>query len=222
MDAGIKTRAESVDNYGGVPTLLIRELSRQLTSWRSLLPPALQWMDDDRFTFLNATSIGRPNSVPLFMSEGNADPIGYENIIDILTAHLRTRYYYARYILYRPLIYKALHFPELMSASEAGYCGLAMSSMCLWPSLMAPPRAKKRLVPHLFAWTQNFLGMLLIFKTVEGSDYLRQICEQNTLQERIKETAALMLDWIEDVKQVDGTAEWSWTIMERLFPGDRR
>lgn len=31
---------------------------------------------------------------------------------DVQTALLRTRYYYAQYMIYRPLIYKVLHFPK--------------------------------------------------------------------------------------------------------------
>jgi hypothetical protein len=114
-------------------------------------------------------------------------------------------------------VYKALHFQGLMSETDAKYCALAIDSMCLLPSLMAPPKAKKRLVPHLYAWTHNSLGMLLIFKAIQRSDFLKRICEEQVSSERVQETIALMLDWMRDVKQVDGTAEWGWSIMEQIF-----
>jgi hypothetical protein len=37
----------------------------------------------------------------------------------------------------------------------------------------------------------------------------------------IEKTIALMLHWIEDIKQIDGIAEWSWQILEPLFRQSR-
>ena len=140
----------------------------------------------------------------------------------MLTAQLRTRYYYARYLLYRPYVYKALHHPKQMSAEDDDYCVVALFSMYLWPSLMAPPKSKKRLVPHLFAWTQNYLGMLLIFKVMQTSNYTLQMCRERVGAGRIQETVSLMLEWMRDAQQVDGTAEWGWKIVEPLFAQDDR
>ena len=85
---------------------------------------------------------------------------------------------------------------------------------------MAPPKLKKRLVPHLYTWTQNYLGMLLIFKAMYVSNYTLRICRERVGDERIRETVSLMLDWIRDTQQVDGTAEWGWKIVEPLFAHD--
>jgi len=44
---------------------------------------------------------------------------------------------------------------------------------------------------------------------------LKRICEDSIIPGDIQATAALMLNWIEDVKQLDGIAEWSWKLLGR-------
>jgi len=216
------TQAESSDDYGGPPVPVIREMARQLDSWRSLLPRPLQWLDSDMLDFPNADPTTRRPNEPLFSPDQGPVPIGHKYNLDVVTAQLRTRFYYARFMMFRPFVYKALHFPELLTADDANCCALAIQSACLWPLSMAPPKNKKRLVPHLFTWTQSFMGILLILRMTRENGVLRQICEEQVNSEHLKCTAALMLDWIRDVKQVDGIAEWSWTILEPLFAGDSR
>jgi hypothetical protein len=46
---------------------------------------------------------------------------------------------------------------------------------------------------------------------------LKRICEKQVDPSDLESTIVLMLDWIKDVKQVDGIAEWSWKIIEPLF-----
>lgn len=103
---------------------------------------------------------------------------------------------------YRPFVYKALHFPELMTADDCNCCALAIKSACLWPLAMAPPKNKKRLVPHLFAWTQNFMGILLALKMCSVNECLLQIVEEGGVVGRaeIEATVTLMLEWMRDVK----------------------
>ncbi len=146
-------------------------------------------------------------------------PIGHKYNLDVVNAQLRTRFYYARFMMYRPFVYKALHFPELMTADDASCCALAIKSACLWPIAMAPPKNKKRLVPHLFAWTQNFMGILLILRMTTENECLRRICESQVNQEDIRKTVSLMLEWIQDVKQMCGVADWSWRVLEPLYSG---
>ena len=43
----------------------------------------------------------------------------YRFVYDVQVAVLRTRYYYAKYVVYRPFVYKALHFPEQMTQEDA-------------------------------------------------------------------------------------------------------
>ena len=196
---------------------MIRELGRQLDSWRSLLPRPLQWSDSDKFDFPSSDPTSRRPNEPLFSADQGTVPIGHKFNLDIVTAQLRTRFYYARFIMYRPFVYKALHFPELMTTDDANCCALAIKSVCLWSIALAPPKNKKRLVPHLFAWTQNFMSILLILRMTTENECLRRICENHVNHEEIQKTAALMLDWVRDVKQLDGVAAWSWRILEPLY-----
>lgn len=210
-------QAESADDYGGPPVTVIREMSRQLESWRSLLPRPLQWQDHDKLDFPNNDTTGRRPNETLFAPDQGPVPIGHKFNLDLVTAQLRTRFYYARFVMYRPFVYKALHFPELMTEDDCNCCALAIKSTLLWPIAMAPPKNKKRLVPHLFAWTQNFLGILLILRMTMENECLKQICEEHVDQEEIKRTVSLMLEWVRDVRQLDGIAEWSWKILAPLY-----
>jgi hypothetical protein len=200
---------------------VIRELAGQLDSWRSLLPHPLQWLDSDILAFPDLDPTSRRPNEPLFSPNQGSVPIGHRYNLDIVTAQLRTRFCYARFMVYRPFVYMALHFPELMTADDATCCGLAIQSCCMWPVSMAPPKNKKRLVPHLFTWTQNFMSILLILRMTQENGVLRQICEEHVDLDDTKRTVALMLDWMRDVKQVDGIADWSWRILEPMFAGRR-
>lgn len=216
------SQAEGTEDYGGPPVAVIREMVRQLDSWRALLPRPLQWSDNDRFDFPAADVAGRRPNEPLFSADQGPIPIGHQYNLDVVTAQLRTRFYYARFMMYRPFVYKALHFPELMTPDDCNCCALAIKSACLWPLAMAPPKNKKRLVPHLFAWTQNFMGILLIMKMCAVNDCLRTIVDECGVvgRQEIEQTVQLMLEWMRDVKQVDGIAEWSWGILEPLYAAD--
>lgn len=210
---------ESFEDYGGPPVAVIREMVRQLDSWRALLPRPLQWSDSDKFEFPATDPISRRPNEPLFSTDQGPIPIGHKYNLDVVTAQLRTRFYYARFMMYRPFVYKALHFPELMTADDCNCCALAIRSACLWPLAMAPPKNKKRLVPHMFAWTQNFMGILLVLKMCGVNDCLRQIVEEGGVvgRDEIEATVTALLEWMRDVKQVDGIAEWAWGILEPLY-----
>ncbi|KAK3676216.1 hypothetical protein LTR78_003966 [Recurvomyces mirabilis] len=217
--AASSAQAENFDDYGGPPVAVIREMMRQLDSWRALLPRPLQWSDNDRFEFPATDPMTRRPNEPLFSPDQGPIPIGHKYNLDVVTAQLRTRFYYARFMMYRPFVYKALHFPELMTEEDGNCCALALKSACLWPLAMAPPKNKKRLVPHMFAWTQNFMGILLVLNMCSVNDCLRQIVDEGTVVSRreIESTIGLLLEWMRDVKQVDGIAEWSWGILEPLY-----
>ncbi|KAF4550695.1 Fungal Zn(2)-Cys(6) binuclear cluster domain-containing protein 6 [Elsinoe fawcettii] len=213
------TRAENSEDYDGPPIHLVKELARQLESWRTYLPQALQWSDAEMHSFPNVNPLARRQPSPLFTVQDNGEPTNHRYNLDIVTGHLRTRFYYARYMIYRPFIFKALHFPEAMTQDDASYCALAMQSACMWPLAMSPCRYKKRLVPHLFTWTQNFLGILLLMRMTSESECLRTICEERVNMRDMQNTVGLMLDWINDMKTLDGIAEWSWNLLEPLFRG---
>ncbi|KYG40385.1 hypothetical protein M433DRAFT_148429 [Acidomyces richmondensis BFW] len=209
----------AVDEYGGPPVAVIREMARQLDGWRALLPRPLQWSDSDKFDFPATDPLVRRPNEPLFSIDQGSIPIGHKHNLDIVCAQLRTRFYYARFMMYRPFVYKALHFPELMTADDAACCALAIKSACLWPLAMAPPKNKKRLVPHLFAWTQNFMAILLVLRMCAVNKCLKAVVEEQGVVgwKEIEQSVACMLEWVKDMRQVDGIAEWSWQILEPLY-----
>ncbi|KAK1808457.1 hypothetical protein LTR12_017185 [Friedmanniomyces endolithicus] len=215
----VQAASESFDDYGGPPVAVIREMVRQLDSWRALLPRPLQWSDNDKFDFPATDPLTRRPNEPLFSVDQGPIPIGHQYNLDVVTAQLRTRFYYARFMTYRPFVYKALHFPELMTPDDCNCCALAIKSVCMWPLAMAPPKNKKRLAPHMFAWTQSFMGILLILRMTTANDCLSRIVDEAHVvgRQEIEGTMDIMLDWMRDVKQVDGIAEWSWGILEPLY-----
>ena len=135
----------------------------------------------------------------------------------MVAAELRTRFYYARFILYRPFVFKALHFPQLMVSRDVECCALAIKSACLWPIAMAPTKERKRLIPHLFTWTQNFIGILLILWILQNDDRLCHFYMEQLDFIEVQRTTSLLWQWLEDIKQVDGIAEWSWRMLHPLF-----
>ncbi|GAM88890.1 hypothetical protein ANO11243_069240 [Dothideomycetidae sp. 11243] len=214
-DAGRK--AESSRQHDGPPLHLINELARQLESWRTYLPQVLQWSDNDAHDYPNINPLARHQPGPLFTTEDNGNYGFHKHNLDIVTAFLRTKFYYARYLIYRPFIFKALHFPETMTEEDNSYCALAIQSICLWPFSMYPCRDKKRHVPHLFSWTQNFVGILIILRMTTESECLARICRERVNRQVLHSTVALLLDWIKDISLVDAMAEWSWKMLEPLF-----
>jgi len=113
----------------------LKALAETLIQWRGMLPKELQWAEDDpaafpaphappttHFKAALDPSLSRTPSrshPPLFSSNLDLEPIQYPYLYDIQVALLRSRYYYAKYIVYRPFVYKALHFPEQMSQTDA-------------------------------------------------------------------------------------------------------
>lgn len=195
---------------------MIVELGRQLESWRALLPKAIQWHDNDRL---------RIDETAAFPDVTTKKPTVQTKEINLntLAAELRSRFYYARHMLYRPYVYKALHFPHLLSIDDVNYCVLALKAACLWPMFFPPPKDQKRLVPHLFAWTNSSIGMLLVLRMVRVNEDLRGVCEGRVSEQEIDETVAVMLDWLNGMRQFDAIAEWAWTVFGPMFgAGERR
>jgi hypothetical protein len=203
--------AESSDDYGGPPISVIAELGRQLDSWRALLPAAIQWRDNDRLRMADETILQYPTF------RVSTTPLPHEINSNTLAAELRTRFYYARHMLYRPFVYKALHFPHLLSAEDVEYCVLAIQAACLWPVFFPPPKDRKRLVPHLFAWTNSSIGLLLILRMTKVSETLRGACEGRVSEREVEETVEVILDWLDGIRQFDAIAEWTWNVFEPVF-----
>lgn len=208
---------EISDYYGGPPMALVLELVSQLDSWRALLPRLLQWSENDVMDFAASNPTGRRLSAPLFSGRG-LTTANHMCDLDIAAAQLRTRFYYARFMVYRPFIYKALHFPDLMTAEDCQCCALAIKSVCLWPLALTPLKKMKLLVPSTWAWPQHFMGILLILNLCSTNDCLRSIVERELIEpQEIEQAVQLMLGWIRDAKQIDGIAERSWNLVKSLY-----
>jgi hypothetical protein len=120
-------------DFGGPSATSLNQLASQLTQWRSMLPRDLQWTEDEPEGFPSPQAsggYGQPvdptlspqrsrSSPPLFTTDLNSEPVHYPYVYDIQVALLRTRYYYAKYMVHRPFVYKALHFPEQMTQEDA-------------------------------------------------------------------------------------------------------
>ena len=86
---------------------------------------------------------------------------------------------------------------------------------------MSPIRDQKRLVPCLFCWSQNLLGNLIMLHLAQQVPILIRI-RTTHLGDRFdldaKQTTSLYIDWIRDLKDVDATALWCWTVLKALYP----
>lgn len=196
--------------HSGPLPKLVEELSHQLDCWRDALPEPLQWDDSDRFDFKTFEPLPKAPRNNSFSPLRNLGPGELDHNVDVAVAQLRTRFYHARFLVFRPFIHKVIHSSDLMDRDDRVKCAFAIDAACLWPLSLAPPKNKKHLVPHLFSWTQNFVAMILILRVCCRSEYLRDICEEFCIaRDSIERTIHSMEEWLEDVRQVDGVADWS-------------
>jgi hypothetical protein len=207
------------DKYKDPPPHMIEELTNQLQSWRATLPARLRWNDGDKFDFRAVRGPHPPGHQSIFNRQspiGSPREPGYD--IDMAVAHLRTRFYHTKFLINRPFVYKALHVPELMTPDDRIKCTYAIKTACTWPLYLTPPICGKHLVPHLFAWTQNFMAMLCILRLCQRDVFLGEICRDGGITiEEMQRSSSLMVEWLEDVRQVDGIADWSIRILEPLL-----
>lgn len=81
-------------------------------------------------------------------------------------------------------------------------------------------RNQKRLIPCLYCWSQKFLAVLLILRLSQQVPILARI-RATHLGDRFdadaKQTTALYIDWIRDLKDVDPTARWCWSILKEVY-----
>lgn len=142
----------SGDGSTGPTASSLKELASRLTQWRGMLPRELQWSEEDSAGYptpQQTTGSGFGQALdpqlspqqshtgrPLFSSDLNSEPVHYPYLYDLQVALLRTRYYYARYMVHRPFVYKALHFPEQMTQEDAE--GAAECLRVCFPNFNAP------------------------------------------------------------------------------------
>ena len=233
------TNTPSNDDFEGATPSSLKQLASQLTQWRGMLPRDLQWAEDDPassptpqpMTLGGCNPRLDPNlwptqensGLPLFTTDLDSEPVHYPYAYDIQVALLRTRYYYVKYMVYRPFVYKALHFPEQMTQEDAEGVAECFCSCLKWPLTLSPTSRRKRLVPFLFCWSQRFLGILLIFHLTRHNPILRDIRAQlcgPKFEVEADQTVQLMLDWIRDLKSSDPIAMWCWKILQGIYHSD--
>lgn len=211
--ANAKENARHIEEYEGPPHHIMEEfMTRQLDQWRDTLPGVLQWKDSTQQDFAN---VGLREQHPYLRFFGHVLHTECQEApheLDLVQAHLRVRFYNARYLLNRPFIYKALHKPQLMTDNDKEQCKISVESACLWPLSLKPPKDKRHILPHLFAWTQSFASLTLV---------IRACCDLGTFEELGGETgkmranaehsSAVMIEWLEDVRREDYIADWALT-----------
>ncbi|CZS94569.1 related to acetate regulatory DNA binding protein FacB [Rhynchosporium agropyri] len=235
-DSISNTDTPASDEFGGPSATTLKSLAAQLTQWRGLLPRDLQWPEEDPAAFptpqtgnigvndavdpsLATPRPGRPGS-QLFSTDLNSDPMQYRFVYDVQVATLRTRYYYSKFVVYRPFVYKALHFPEQMTQEDAQGVAECLRTCLKWPLTLSPTSRHKRLIPYLFCWSQTFVSILLIFHLTQHNPMLRDIRAQlcgPRFEEDFEVSVALMQDWIRDLKAVDPLALWCYKILQPIY-----
>lgn len=234
------TPGASSDDYGGPEVGTLKQLATQLSGWRGMLPRDLQWAEDDPASFpglqqadssdfdqaldLQSSSHQAQSRMPLFSIDQNKEPIQYPYFYDIQVALLRTRYYQAKYMIYRPFVYKALHFPEQMTQEDAEGVAECLRSCLKWPITLFPTSRQKRLVPYLFCWSQNLLSILLLIHMTRHNSMLSHIRAQlcgPKFEAEIDETVELMLEWVRDLQTTDPIALWCWKILQVVYRLER-
>ncbi|KAL2134523.1 hypothetical protein VTI74DRAFT_11567 [Chaetomium olivicolor] len=162
-----------------------------------------------------------PINAPLmFTTDLDLPPARYPYILDIQAALLRSRYYYTKYLIHRPFLYKAMHHPDAMSHDDALGVAECLKAMLKWPIAMSPTSRHKRLIPCGFFFTQNFFGILVLLHLSTTVPILRRV--RSTLcGERFEldagETVGLYLDWLRDLKSVDAGTEWHWDVVKAVY-----
>ncbi|GAB1311437.1 hypothetical protein MFIFM68171_01647 [Madurella fahalii] len=233
----------------GINQITIQQLALQLEQWRGMLPPHLRWHEDTPGAFPSSStdlynaSLYTPATTPIspaipttttssrsaastvappfmFTTDLDAIPARYSYALDIQVALLRSRYYYTKYLIHRPFIYKALHHPDAMGHDDAVGAAECLKAMLKWPVAMSPTCRSKRLVPCSFFFTQCFFGILVLLHLTTTVPILRRI--RSTLcGERFEldagETVGLYLDWLRDLKAVDPGTEWHWEVVRAIY-----
>ncbi|TLD28715.1 hypothetical protein PspLS_03997 [Pyricularia sp. CBS 133598] len=222
-------------------TLAVKNLASQAENWRKMLPAQLRWRETQPGEFPNPSLYSDVHSSSVFATASSLDvnppalsspsgfmfttdldvaPVTYSYNLDIMTAVLRSRYYYIKLVIHRPFVYKALVNPEQMTGEEAEGAAECLRACLKWPVSMSPTCAHKRLIPCHFFWTQNMLGILILLHLSQSTPMLLRIrstlCGES-FELEASETVGLYLDWLRDLKSVDAAAAWAWAIVRAIY-----
>lgn len=203
-----------IEEYRGPPFHLVEEMARQLDCWRNALPPVLQWNDSTQLQYANVRVQEQHPHSRFFDQALGAESREAPCEPDLILAHLRLRFYHARFLLYRPFIYKALHKPHFMTQSDKDQCKIATEAACLWPLSLNPPKDKRHLVPHPFAWTQNFLSSTLAMRACYHLGVFEAIGDDTgEMRSFALRSLDVMVEWLRDVRHEDVLADWALKVL---------
>ncbi|KAI2616983.1 hypothetical protein GGS26DRAFT_603302 [Hypomontagnella submonticulosa] len=213
--------------------VMMKQMAAQLDQWRGMLPIYLRWEGENPGAFsdppdeLYDDQSMYPSPIPdlhtdsMFSADLDSPPVSYPYAVDVQAASLRTRYYYVKYLIYRPFIFKALHNPDQVTRDDAEGIVECLKAMLKWPITMSPTCFHKRLIPCLFFWSQNLLGILLILHLTQQVPILVRIRASlmgTKFDQDANETVMLCINWIRDLKDTDATALWCWEILKGIYP----
>lgn len=224
----------------------IKPLVMQLSHWReTLLPAQLHWPEDEPES-LPGVDRGHSQSIRRDLEEAvhayeatppehrpkerptmfnlnlNAPPtVSYPYAWDVQVALLRSRYYSTKHIIHRPFLYKALHHPKKVTQQDVSGIATCLRACLRWPIAMAPVCSRKRMVPCVFFWTENLLGVLLVLWMSERVEVLRLVRQSKLCGERFEDEAAetvrAAVAWFRDLNIIDGQARRAWDIIKALY-----
>jgi hypothetical protein len=124
----------SFPEVGDLDQHWISEMDHQLEEWRAHLPAQLKWNDGHTAEMPNASD--EPSSLdPLFLPSGAREmPLEQIHNSEVLIAVLRSRYLHAKFVIWLPILYKALHFPNKMTQKDGQDCTTFLKVGCFWRS----------------------------------------------------------------------------------------
>lgn len=164
------------------PRQIIHELIRALSIWRSTLPEPLRWTDIPPSPPNSPASTA--SYISLLQSTWQQPYSGirsitpnFKNMDVILDAALRSRFKYAQYLIYRPYIYKALHFPQETQEEEVMMALSGLRACTLWPLTHPVFADQRRVLPHLYEYSHAIFGVLLLFVAAKRSPLLSPYLE---------------------------------------------
>lgn len=208
-----------------------------------MLPASLRWPEDSpgafpgsppvnptydepsntttKSTETTTTTTTTTTTAPLmFTTDLDAPPTNYPYGLDIQAALLRSRYYHIKYLIHRPFLYKALHHPDALTADDAAGAATCLRATLRWPVTMSPASSRKRLLPCLFFWTQNALGVLVVLHLSTSSPALARVRASlcgDRFEFEARETVGLCIDWVRDLGAADGATGWAWEVVRALY-----
>ncbi|KAF6843536.1 C6 finger domain-containing protein [Colletotrichum musicola] len=227
----------------------VHAMDSELFRWRQSLPVTVRWTDGAQVTgypspeqhsFSNAP-YPAPGEVVMEGVQQAAGSMFYTSppgimaqdmtgvmlqgpsLIDrtrgVLDALLRTRYCYLRFLIYRPFIYRVLHYERITEQDQAS-AAECLRACLLWPIISHPACRNKRLITCRFFWSHNLLGILIILYLSTKNDRLKAVRSSlgEDFEHDAETTVSLCIKWIKDLKKVDASAEWCWSIARALYP----